>query len=491
MLVRFGRGLATAALCATLVFGVVGDAAASRRGTTINGNFNTSIVVANPGDDEALVTLEFRTADGNPALAVPPTFTVKPGSSVLTYVPNIPNLADGRYGLIVQSSRYVSVIANLAAVDGTVASAYNGVSDTNGDYFNVLYAPYTVANSDGYTSSIVVQNGQGTAANVTINYRDINANVVATESRTIAGYASSLFDQTGTPNIGDGLRSAEIRSDRFVSAMVMVQHQAAGRLGSYHAMRGADPSIYMPVVYNQYAGYVTALIYQNADPLANTTTSTFYDATTGRNVGSATSPAPIPYGVSQTILTSDAPGFTAPVPTGFNGSAVARSAEARTLVGIGVVRQTLLGNTNFELYNSVGSSTASNRVTCASLLKNYYGYNTSVTVQNVGTAPTGLTLQYADGNGRTVLAQTLQNVQPGASWFNYTPSNSDLPEGFSGSLTVQSSGQKIVAVVNELLGNGDRPGDQLLTYSCDNSLAGAASSYRAFAPVVLKNSPLR
>lgn len=46
-------------------------------------------------------------------------------------------------------------------------------------------------------------------------------------------------------------------------------------------------------------------------------------------------------------------------------------------------------------------------------------------------------------------------------------------------------------MVNELLGTGDRAGDQLLTYGCDNSLPGAASAYKAFAPVVLKNAQLR
>src|SRR5687768_7702799 len=135
------RGLIAVLICASLLIATGGDAGAARRASAIPGTFNTSIVVANPGDDEAFVTLNLRTADGAPALGVPPTFTVRPGASVLTYVPNIPNLPDGRYGLVVESNRYVSVLTNLLAGNPSISTAYTGISDTLGDYYNTLYAP--------------------------------------------------------------------------------------------------------------------------------------------------------------------------------------------------------------------------------------------------------------------------------------------------------------------------------------------------------------
>jgi hypothetical protein len=487
---RGWRLLTTAALCAVLALGPIGDAGAARRATEIPGLFNTSIVVANPGDDEAIVTLNFRTSDGLSALTSPPSFTVRPGSSVLTYVPNIPGLADGRYGVIVESNRYVSVVTNLRADGPTSATAYNGIPDTNGDYFNTLYAPFTVSASGGYTSSIVVQNGQGTAANVTIDYKDVDGNVVTRESRPLAPYASSLFDQGGTVNLGEGIRSAAITADRFVSAIVLVSDPGAGRLGSYRAMRGGDSSVYMPAVYNQYAGYVTALAFQNADRDPTTVSASFHEAASGRNLGS-TATNPIASQAAQTILTYDLPGFTPAVPGGFNGSAVARSIEGRIVVGAGVIRQTAVGNANFEMYNSVGTSTATTRLTCATILKNYFNYNTSVTVQNVGTAPAVLTVAYVDSAGRTVFAHTPPAVQPGAAWFSYTPNVVELPVGFSGSLVVTSGGQKVVGLVNELFGAGDLPGDHLFSYGCDSTLPGAVSAYRTFAPVVLKNAAIR
>src|SRR5436305_1399185 len=65
---------------------------------------------------------------------------------------------------------------------------------------------------------------------------------VTPATRTTPAYAASLFDQTGTPNLGDGGRSAAITADRFVSALVMVSDNAGGQLGSYRAMRGGDSS---------------------------------------------------------------------------------------------------------------------------------------------------------------------------------------------------------------------------------------------------------
>lgn len=273
MLGRRLRALAAGLICTDMVL-APGGADAARREAAIPGIFNTSVVVANPGDDEALVTLNFRTVDGAQALPIPPSFTVRPGSSVVTYVPNISNLADGRYSLTVESTCYVSVLTNLLAGAPTVATAYTGISDVNGDYCNTLYAPYSANSADGYTSSIVVQNGQGASATINIIYRDADGNTIATETRVIPAYGATLFDQTNTAGLGDGSRPAVIGSDRFVSAVVLVSD--GQRLGSYHAMRATDSRLYLPKVYHDYAGYVTALFTQNADRSATGTTTTFY-----------------------------------------------------------------------------------------------------------------------------------------------------------------------------------------------------------------------
>ena len=78
-------------------------------------------------------------------------------------------------------------------------------------------------------------------------------------------------------------------------------------------------------------------------------------------------------------------------------------------------------------------------------------------------------IRFVNNSGQTVSTQTVTNLQPGATYFNYNPSIDALPNGFAGAVVVQSSGAKIVGVVNELLGSGAEAGDQLFTYACANA----------------------
>ena len=123
-----------------------------------------------------------------------------------------------------------------------------------------------------------------------------------------------------------------------------------------------------------------------------------------------------------------------------------------------------------ESYNAFNPATASSKLTCASIMKRYFNYNTSLTVQNVDSTPVNLTVTYVDAQGQTVSFRSVTGLGPGGSMLFYSPGSSEnLPAGFLGGAIVQSSGGKIVGVVNELYGTGDQAGDQLFTYSCANS----------------------
>jgi hypothetical protein len=123
-----------------------------------------------------------------------------------------------------------------------------------------------------------------------------------------------------------------------------------------------------------------------------------------------------------------------------------------------------------ESYNGFSPAQATSKVTCASIMRNYVNYNTSLTIQNVDTAPVTLTVTYVNAQGQTVAFRSVSNLGPGGSTLLYSPSSTEnLPVGFLGAAIVQSSGGKIVGIVNELYGTGDQPGDVLFTYGCVNS----------------------
>lgn len=470
--------VASLALCLT-----AGTASARAPQAAVAGTFRTSIVIANPGTTTANVTIPFRDAAGNRPME-PLALQVAGGSSTLLYLPNEAGLPTGRYSAQVQSDQYVTAIANLYAADVKTATAYN--APTAVERATTLYSPLAFADANGYKTAIVVHNGANTAANVTIQYRDQSGVALASESRAIPAFSSATFDQTNTPNLGAGFRSAVVTADQAVTGVLLMTRPDSGTLGAAQLGTGQGSAAYMPVVYNGYFGFSSRFAVQNADTAESTFTAGYFSAATGQSIGAEAYPATGPFGVRVFYQYDRGTTQARPRP-GFNGSAAVVSNETRRLVALGEVLSTA---SNYEMYNGVPVATASTRATCPAILKNYYGYNTSLTIQNVGTGPTDLTIVYTGPGGVTALTQNVTGLPSGANHFSYTPGNATLPAGFSGAVTVTSTSQRIVAMVNELLGTGSEQGDQLFTYRCDNTVPGAAGAYIAYLPILLQNAPL-
>jgi hypothetical protein len=73
----------------------------------------------------------------------------------------------------------------------------------------------------------------------------------------------------------------------------------------------------------------------------------------------------------------------------------------------------------------------------------YYGYNTALVIQNLGTSPANVTITYGTGATKTA------TIAPGAADSRYTPTEG-LPTGLLTSAKVEcTNGQDIVVLVNE------------------------------------------
>jgi hypothetical protein len=452
-------------LGASALDGFTGPGAAqAREAAAIPGTFVSEVVVTNPGTADATVNMSFVKSDGTMAMATPLNFTVKAGSSKKTYVPNIPGLADGRYSVVIDSDQNVTAIANLTSSNPSTSTAYNGIGSADtGVSFNI---PSAYRNYFGFSSSIVVQNASTTAANVKISYRNTAGSEVTSETRSIPGSASSTFDQTSTSGLPDAfVGGAVVTSDQPVAAIFLVS--ASNQLSSARGFKTGSTSAYMPVIYNQYFNFNTNVLVQNVGTSPTNVQIDYYDAKTGSLIGSEKTSTGIPVGSSVTFFQFDTGRGNAVPRPGFNGAAIVRSLDGGSIVAVANIQETK--QNYLEAYNGFPSSSATGTVTCSSILKNYFNYNTSLTVQNADSAATNLTLTYIDSNGNTVTTQTVSNLAPGATYFNYNPGIDALANGFNGSVVIKSSGAKIVAVVNELLGAGDQAGDQLFTYACSNS----------------------
>jgi len=101
-------------------------------------------------------------------------------------------------------------------------------------------------------------------------------------------------------------------------------------------------------------------------------------------------------------------------------------------------------------WNDAGQQYAYNGFTSGSavayapvLMKNYYGFNTALTVQNIGDAPVNVTVTYSNG------ATNTKTIPAKASQLFYTPNETGLPSGWLGAAKIEASGGNIVALVNE------------------------------------------
>lgn len=447
------------------------DAAAAREAAAIPGTFNSSIIVANPSASQtANVSMTFVNNSGGSALSAPITFTVAPGSSVQKYVPSISGLVDGRYAVLIDSDIAVTAIANLASSSPSTSTSYNGISQSEvATSFNIpsVYRKYVGV----YSTSIVIQNASTTApANVTIAYKNSAGTTIATESKTIPTNASVTVDQEATPNLPDNfVGSATITSDQSIAAIFLIAGNtgSSNQLASARGIATGSTTVNLPVMYNDYfqGTWRTSALVQNVDTTDATVEVKYFQG--GAQVG--TQSATISPGSSQLFLQYAIGTRSAPVPTGFNGSAVVTSTNGKNIAVVANVLDRNGGH--LEAYNGFAASSATARTTCASIFKNYSSFDidTALTVQNVGSSATTATVKYYNSAGQEVASESTGSIAPGTTYFRYTPGVTSLANGFQGSAVVEgATGSQIIAVVNQIIANPSESGDTLLTYACAN-----------------------
>ncbi|MEI7469614.1 MAG: hypothetical protein WCL57_15485, partial [Chloroflexota bacterium] len=98
-----------------------------------------------------------------------------------------------------------------------------------------------------------------------------------------------------------------------------------------------------------------------------------------------------------------------------------------------------------QLYSYTPFTSGSTTAYAPLTMNNYYGYNSSVNVQNVGTTATNITITYGNGSSKTV-----NNVQPGGlAEFLQAAAGSGVASGDKQPAKVTSSGQPVVVLVNQ------------------------------------------
>jgi hypothetical protein len=438
-----------------MLFGLVGTAAAQLGDTDIS-----SFTVQNIDSTSATVTITFVAENGtettptvlNSSKANP--FTLAPGESWEVYVPGIPSsqLPNGRYSVVIASTAQVVGIANLI---GQGPINFNGSYSGFSSGANTFYLPSAVFNYYGWYSLISVQNVGAAPADVTLTITCANGTTGTLSALNIPLFASHHFDlETTTPSGFTGSTScngsAKITSDQPVVAVDNQTSPTGGNTQSFSGVMAGNSKLYAPALYKNYYGWNASLNIRKLGAGSTTVTVTYSDS-----------------GSSTCNLTDTQPGCLLYMPSehGANGYFGATITESASTGLVAVVNAA--NGSQAQTYNAVGSGTGT--VGIPSVMKSYYGWNTSFTCQNIGSVATTLNVKY---DGYAGNAYNTGSLAIGGALEVFTPSESFLPNSFQGGATISANAGtgEISCIVNfnNATQMGSTLGDWSMSYNAFN-----------------------
>ena len=319
----------------------------------------------------------------------------------------------------------------------------------------VLAGTITTVASAQFTknTSFQVQNLSSTDANVHIVFYDESGTEVAaaTVDDVIPGGSSTLYVQSINSDLPEPFNgSVVVSSDQPVAAIGVQEAKNAsnqlyqGTYSGFSADQAAD-TFYIPTIMKAFYGYTTEISVQNASSANNVNVTINYK---GGYTDSATAVKP-----GQVVRFNNA--STSSMPDGYIGSATITATGGEVVAVVNQDNEAGLQQQTYEGFSAAASGTT---LYAPVLMRGFYGFDTSVQVQNVGSGSTSVTIHYSNG------ASDTQTVAAGEGYLFTQGNEGALPTNWIGSAYLTSTTENIVAVVNQ-----------------QNTTTGKAASYNAFA----------
>lgn len=297
-----------------------------------------------------------------------------------------------------------------------------------------------------YESSIQIRNLTSTPGTITITFYDLTGTLVATVPDTIAGDETKSYYQSTMP-IAAGFNGSVVVSSSVQTAGMsnLVGLGATSNRVSYAAFSAFDAgstTVFLPTLFYQNYSYNTFFYVQNLGPSDADVIIAYSDGTTASLTGIK------PY-ASQIVkqITENHPVAV------FSATLTATQPIAVTVVEEGLT-----------LFAYDGFGAGATMPIMPLINENNYGYFTGVQIQNAGTVATTVTVSYTPSMSGTACTETRQ-IAPGASktfaqnvFYNAGAADPSLVTNCSmgptfigsGEVTVNSAGQPLVSVVNQL-----------------------------------------
>jgi len=396
------------------------------------GPFNTAFRVQNLSTEDAHCTFSFYDANGVSQYNSGTLPSIPPGDSLYIYVPTDTTVADGMYSAVVSCDQEVAAVVNIGDVDS--GASYSGVG--HNEVATTLYAPGIYDNYYNFYSDIVVQNASAGAIDITLEiYQPGVTAPVYTDTKTnVPANAYVTWEQEGLTELVDNqFYSAKIIGTGNIAAIVNIYGKGPneGTLFSYNAFSAGSTTAYAPVIMNNYYGYTTALVVQNMGTTTANVTVTYSDPGTASDWTGTIAP-----GAAMSFYSGD-PAFNIP-----SGQLLGAKVTSDQPVAVIVNEQTIYNRAGTYNGFAAGSTTARAPV----VMNSYYNWNSSVTCQNVGTAPATMHISYA-GVAGTFEPEGGNPIPVDGVGLFYQPAHITTPN-WIGSATITSD-QPIVCVVNQ------------------------------------------
>lgn len=400
---------------------VGGTASAQYDGNT----WNTAYQVVNMGTAPADIVVRYYDSAGTEITAAEKTFTDVPanGSVLVVQYTDDPDLPEGTYSAIISADQPVAAISNIQLVpDGATTytpgppfSTYSG----QGAGAATLTLPAVMHNWYGYYTEIIIMNTDGTqATNVDITYvpgtMDVGAGPEATGAAgvtevdlSIPGYASINQSQENKTDLGATsgtftgkfFGAATITSDKPIIAVVNQHNVSAHKLMTYNAFTEAGATdVFVPTHMRGFYNYYTTLLVSNPSATLDAAVTITYTPDenysnvpeAGSSIGTVVAAHTI--SPQTTLLRYDGPGSsdgqtdlddhdeTGHAYTRFFGSAKITS-DNPVLVQVNIeAAATSAGQAGS--FNGIAEGDAGTDLVAPVILADFYGYYTSLVVQN-------------------------------------------------------------------------------------------------------------
>jgi len=335
----------------------------------------------------------------------------------------------------------------------------------------LFLVPGVSAQSITWTSGFQVQNLSSSTANIVVKYYNQDG------SQAISGGVSASIPAMGSKtyfpiDAADGFNgSVVVEGDQPIVAIANTLGNNPQYTAATESFAAGATEIGLPLIMRNNGGYFTWFNVQNAGSSAASVTVQYVPGSDGN---SHSETATIEPGAAKTFNQRDVSQLGAK----FVGSAVVTSNQpiVATVMQVGESFKNMLG------YN--GFTGGSNAVSLPLIMANNGGYYTGFQVQNVGTAATDVTVTYGPGGPGSTFspANETASLDPGKSTTFLQNGGQWAGQTYVGSATITTSGQPVVAIVNQVKQTGVAVGTAYNGFNPDNATS------KVSAPLIMANN---